>query len=566
MGATVSSTPDVDASIAGGTTVTAGRHVVVRAEGKADATGAPPLDTFTNADVNLNNDTIDFDYALSPGEIVTYENNGNTSIGGLGDGREYSVLRGTPVAGGTRLTLGASFAGSGVNNAYDTITFAVPHRLVTGDAVRYEGANNGSVTIGLANDNPTDNTNNPVNPYYVRRIDDYTIKLFTSAAEANPATATGLKAFTPGNVSSTNNTITTSGTAYVEGTAVTYRAPAPKTFSSLTVNVQVNGNNKIVTSDTTADGRDNPTPVYVNSLNRIYIATLDNNGNPIAGTGHGFQTGDAVRYNAVGGSAITGLTSGNTYYVIKINDFLMQLSDTLDGTNGNDPDIDGDIGVTPREIDGDISNTAAAVVHTLVKTSQLPIKAANATGGELQDGRTYYVRAPNPVSGTQTFSLSETPTGALLDLDTTGLDAAAGHRIALGAVQTCPRAPMRCGWTCRACRPAPPTSCWARAACRWPACRRRPATACRRPPCRAARAVSATSPSRPPRSPPPSTSMPTWRPRGSTRAATSPSWRCRPPTPRLPATTAPAACCRWATCGPRPCTTPTPRPTSAAPR
>jgi hypothetical protein len=244
MGATVSSTPDVDASIGASATVTAGRNVVVRAEGKAEATGAPPSDQFTNADVNLANDSIDFDYALSPGEIVTYENNGNTSIGGLGDGREYGVLRGTPVAGGSQLTLGASFAGSGVNDAYDTITFAVPHRLVTGDAVRYEGANDGSVTIGLAHDNPADNTNNPANPYYVRRIDDYTIKLFSSAAEANPATAVGLKAFTPGNVSAGDDTITTTGSSFQNGSAVTYRAPAPRTFSSLTVDVQVNGSNR----------------------------------------------------------------------------------------------------------------------------------------------------------------------------------------------------------------------------------------------------------------------------------------------------------------------------------
>jgi hypothetical protein len=83
-----------------------------------------------------------------------------------------------------------------------------------------------------------------------------------------------------------------------------------------------------------------------------------------------------VRYNAIGGSAISGLNSGTTYYVIRVNDFLMQLSATLDGTNPDDPDVNNDIGVTPLEIDGNTLNAAAAVVHTLTRTSQFADRGA----------------------------------------------------------------------------------------------------------------------------------------------------------------------------------------------
>ena len=60
---------------------------------------------------------------------------------------------------------------------------------------------------------------------------------------------------------------------------------------------------------------------YAATLNTDTIATsdVDTGDNHITETGHGLLTGDVVKYNANGGTAITGLTDGQYYYVIKVN-------------------------------------------------------------------------------------------------------------------------------------------------------------------------------------------------------------------------------------------------------
>jgi hypothetical protein len=136
-----------------------------------------------------------------------------------------------------------------------------------------------------------------------------------------------------------------------------------------------------------------------------------------------------VRYQAADGPSIGGLVSGQTYYVIRITDYVIQLAASLDATNPDDPDIANDVGVTPIVLTPDTTANGQKAVHTLIRTSELPIAASNATGGALQTGVTYYVRNLTNDSGTQTFKLSETPDGAILNLDTAGLGAAVVHRL-----------------------------------------------------------------------------------------------------------------------------------------
>ena len=70
---------------------------------------------------------------------------------------------------------------------------------------------------------------------------------------------------------------------------------------------------------------------YAATLNSATIATtdVDTGDNHITETGHGLLTGDVVKYNANGGTAITGLTDGQYYYVIKVdaNDYRLATSE-----------------------------------------------------------------------------------------------------------------------------------------------------------------------------------------------------------------------------------------------
>lgn len=61
------------------------------------------------------------------------------------------------------------------------------------------------------------------------------------------------------------------------------------------------------------------------------VVNLTNN--TIAITGYGFDKAEAVLYSNGGGTAITGLTSGATYYAIPMGDNLIKLATTVPNAN-----------------------------------------------------------------------------------------------------------------------------------------------------------------------------------------------------------------------------------------
>jgi hypothetical protein len=169
-----------------------------------------------------------------------------------------------------------------VNPTNDTISFARPHHLQSGDRVIFEGFTdkNGVLqTIGGLT---------PGQPYCVWVIDPTTIKL---TANPDQATASGhasyLNSFTAADVSSSTINLPAAPTHPLsDGEAVTYHGPQPDTFSS-------------------AAG--NAIPVQVTDPNTGQTVTTietDSNGNPVDNPGasnivipgHGFSTGDNVLY------------------------------------------------------------------------------------------------------------------------------------------------------------------------------------------------------------------------------------------------------------------------------
>ncbi|HMC69113.1 MAG TPA: hypothetical protein VKJ07_08170, partial [Mycobacteriales bacterium] len=180
LNATVVTRPNVTTAVDAGTLIAAGQTLTISASyGKTP----PPLaDGNFNAGsaVNTAANTINLDnpattaheqHGLLTGDTVVYSANNNTGIGGLIDGRRYSVI----YASATELALGAAFkAGTTtVDVARDSISFANGHNLATGDRVVYHNA--GSLNVDGLVEGQT---------YYVRAIDPLTIKLDT----VDPAT------------------------------------------------------------------------------------------------------------------------------------------------------------------------------------------------------------------------------------------------------------------------------------------------------------------------------------------------------------------------------------------
>jgi hypothetical protein len=390
--ATLEVKPTVNAWIGGGTTsVKAGGNISVTGELKQRQTNPQAqdlTDELKHSAVNVGTDEITFkQHGLQTGDAVVYDPNGQASIkvagqeGTLSDGtatngRDYGVIRVTD----NTIKLGGAFNGgavdaggpfalpagtSGVDVLRDVIVFGGPHHFVTGDAVFYDNAGG---TFGSVATNGQ--------KYFVRVIDDRTIKLTTSLAAAL-ATPTGFNA-TAGGLITNGNQLNVAG--FADGDKVTYRAPAAAGFSSKVVDANVNE------SDKTTTDVDN---------NQIYLGR-DTNGDGDIDVGHGFQTGDRVTYRT-NGTAIGGPVDGVDCFVIKVDDFRLQLVASLDATN---PDDDGNgphVGVTPINLVANKTDAGTQVKHALV-----PQTLAGLTNGATytvvsSDADTFRLRDSNGV-------------------------------------------------------------------------------------------------------------------------------------------------------------------------
>ena len=355
--------PDVEARVGGLAHVTAGGNVSITSD--SGDFSPPPNDTFNPGDVNLAQDTITLaGHGLTDGSQVMYQSTPFTPIGGLQNGRVYTVL----VPDQNTLQFGTRFDGGAVDAARDTIKTAGTHNFVTGDRVIYHSGGQPNV-LGLV-DGQT---------YFVRVIDATTIKLATTLAGALAAP----KSFAASAVNSGTDTITIPSHGFADKQAVTYHSPnTAETFSTTLVDVSVDSSGNLV-RDTNGKPVDSP------DQDDIFIPN------------HGFTTGEAVVYNSSDPSrAVGNLVPGTVYYVIKVtNDEIRLAATPADATAGTN------IALSP-----DKSQAGKAVTHSLLPAGDRPI-------GPLVDGDTYYVVRVDA----NHIGLSATPGGALLDLDATNL-------------------------------------------------------------------------------------------------------------------------------------------------
>ena len=177
--------------------------------------------------------------------------------------------------------MGETFDAATVNIVDDTIQFARNHDLNPGDAVIYDDG--GGVSVGGLVSGDT---------YYVRLVDDRTIRLASSAAAE----------FVPTDLNGSTIQITDHG--FQNGDVVIYSAPAPTEFARIAVD----------------------------------------EGNRISMANHGFSDGEEVVYTIDGsGNPIGPLVDGGTYFVKWIDDATIQLAATAGGealildTSGTEP-------------------------------------------------------------------------------------------------------------------------------------------------------------------------------------------------------------------------------------
>jgi hypothetical protein len=374
--ANASVNPTVSAYVGTGSQVQAGGNVSVNAQLTPNTGNSAPSDVIQSADPTTDN--LGFNYPLATGDTVVYHAPaGQPPIGGLQDGREYNVIS----VGTGLIQFGSTFNAGTVDPARGTITFSTPHDFKTGDRVYYDPE--GGTSIIPAGSVNADGI------YFVRVIDNLTIKLARTLAEAEAAPS-------PFQASAVaNNAITIANNKFVDGEAVTYHAAATSTFGIDSVDVtpvQIqdpqNSNNKIWVPQT-------------DSTNQVIHVAVNKN---IFLSGHTYQTGDAVTYTPpTNGTSIIPAGSVNAdgiYYVIKLNDHEIQLAKTYaDATSANPVAI-------ALQVTNPTDPTERAAVHTLQETI-----------GGLQDGLTYYVKKAQPTD--TTFQLAATPGGTAIALDPT---------------------------------------------------------------------------------------------------------------------------------------------------
>jgi hypothetical protein len=231
---------------------------------------------------------------------------------------------------------------------------------------------------------------NPANVLYVRTIlldpanpstgfDPLRIKLARTYAEATALESSLLKAFAAAAVNSGTDTITLAGHGFANGQSVTYRAD--KVFNFFTESVDVNLRDVDVDGVTRKDIQRNDAGVGLHNPDADNIF-LEN---------HGLVSGDALTYRNTGtGPDIGGLSSGTTYYVIRVDAHQIRLAATYWNAVGRPYDNNG---TTEGENATDDDIQAVPIQHISLSTpgKQEDTHRLEKNIKGLQDGRTYYV-------------------------------------------------------------------------------------------------------------------------------------------------------------------------------
>ena len=366
--------PHLNAYIASGASLTADRNVVVNAELTASESPSEASDRAPITAIDTVADSITADIDLRAGDQVLYQ--ADLPINGLEVGREYQVLTDSNLPAG-QFRFGAEFNGTSIDEDRDTISFDGPHGLRTGDRVKYRRFQGAGVR-GL----------DTATPYYVRVIDDFTIKLGKSLAQ--------VRAFPHqfGVDQITGNRLQIPSHGFQNGDLVSYHAPLPLVYTTNAVNQL---GNSVIGAQGQSHGLVSGDPV-------IYTVDHDSDGDGSTDDNNDGIPDGRITARDVSGRVV-GLTSGMRLYVQVVDEFRFQLSETPDGSP---------LVLQPAD-PNDPAN--ANIEHRFSRGGPI---------GGLVDGVTYVVRG----AAQDAFAL-ETMSGDLVQLDTAGTSLAATHEIGI---------------------------------------------------------------------------------------------------------------------------------------
>ena len=208
-----------------------------------------------------------------------------------------------------------------------------------------------------------------------------------SMKSQTPTAPAVTKTGSPSNVNTTSNqlSLTTHGFAtgdrvlYTVGTLAQEISPANINTGSSTITLTAHG---YVTGDATTYGKGTITHTLTSSG-----STVDTANNRLTITGHGMSTGTALKYVSTGGTAISGITVGYTYYIKSIDANTITLHTTVGNATAGTPTVNltsTGAGLQTFKVDGTVAggltdNTTYYVIKKTNDTLQLATTAANAT-------------------------------------------------------------------------------------------------------------------------------------------------------------------------------------------
>lgn len=330
--------------------------------------------------------------------------------------------------------LGIVFSDTDVNSSTDTISY-IAHNLETGDVIVYK-KNSGTPIVGLV-----DNT-----PYYVIKVTDDAFKVASNLTNALAGTQVDINSlissgsdylFLPYEkieVVAAGEYVNIEGHGLSTGDIVIYRPTAgtsetqyfvirydKNNFTLATTLANANANISIDLDILGADFTFLVKRLVVNNTTYAVVATsgVNTSTDVITYTSHPFVTGDAVVYSNAGGTSITGLTSGSTYYVYKVTESTFKLYTTyanslLGGATGL-LDLSG-TGNNSQYFYLQANNQIIIPDHGLATGQTVRYSENTGSINGLSDTSTYYVIKVNENAIKLTTSLSNALADIAIDL------------------------------------------------------------------------------------------------------------------------------------------------------
>jgi hypothetical protein len=319
----------------------------------AIASAGSSFHAFTPITVDLGSNTFHFPDAhnLSTNDAITYTTSG-TVVGGMGLNTIYYVNKInnysyqistsptlTPTVDLTTPSFSTDDTFSKVIANIATNTLTIPsHGFLANQPIRYQ--TNGGTPIAPLQNNAT---------YYVKQVvDDNNITLSQSLnGPVIDLTAAGTgvgHSFVYVVVNITEDSIYIPGHDLVTGQRIIYSNGGGTSIGGLTSGAQYfikRTDNNIVQLSTNKAGTSIVNLTSVGTGNHtLTTASVDFAANQISIPTHGFSQGELVQYDAVGQTAIGGLTSGSPYYIILIDGDNIKLATSLENaTVGTAVDI-----------------------------------------------------------------------------------------------------------------------------------------------------------------------------------------------------------------------------------